>query len=318
MEAIEKASSLGFQLTAFNWPIPYTASEAKSKITGDDCKALRNWFRLWYVEAETADSAFSESDYEPEDDRDGSGESKFEEEDNTTKSKAKGKGKGKSQSSAKGKGKDKGALGRQFAEGFRPTFRDEETNKDTQRKDDGSYNTQCLSCARTGRGKQGRVTGSSMKARSFREDAAYLDCGCPADSALLELWMVKTAQTYNVPNASNNEEIKTSQTRVADKGGKVTVLSYKLGFSLLNLPYCAAAIAETSGLHIDHLLQSREARLKETVRWALEELAKARTIEGQESTELIIKLMKMLKAPGAEGADEMHMEGATGSSGTQR
>ncbi|KAI0039580.1 hypothetical protein FA95DRAFT_1612465 [Auriscalpium vulgare] len=244
MEAIEKASSLGFPLTAFNWPIPYTAGEAKSKITGDDCKALRNWFRLWYAEAEAADSAFSESDYGPEDDRDGSGESEVEEEANATKSKAKGKGKGKSQSSAKGKGKDKGA-----------------------------------------------------------------------DSALLELWMVKTAQTYNVPNASNNEEIKSSQTRVADKGGKVTVLPYKLGFSLLNLPYCAAAIAETSGLHIDHLLQPREARLKETVRWALEELANAHAIGGQESTELIIKLMKMLKAPGAEGADEMHMEAAEGAEG---
>jgi hypothetical protein len=86
----------------------------------------------------------------------------------------------------------------------------------------------------------------------------FLDCGCPVDTALLELWMTKvTAQNDSVP-------------RRTDKG----MTPARMAFTPDNLRMVEGAIMAASGLTVSQLLQPEEKRLILTIGWAMEQLGK--------------------------------------------
>jgi hypothetical protein len=88
--------------------------------------------------------------------------------------------------------------------------------------------------------------------------ADFLDCGCPIDTALLELWMTKvTAQDDSIP-------------RCTDEG----MTPAQMAFTPDNLCMVEGAITAVSGLTVSQLLQPEEKWLILTIGWAMEQLGK--------------------------------------------
>lgn len=128
-------------------------------------------------------------------------------------------------------------------------------------------NYKCLTCHSGGRGKSAPKKGGSLRGDPNQSNN-FLDCGCPENAALLELWLAKaTAGLSGVPERPPAGSKSTEGS--ADL--KVTKADFAMNPVLLEI--IAAAIELLTGLQVDDLFTRPQVRLENTVRYALEELA---------------------------------------------
>jgi hypothetical protein len=110
--------------------------------------------------------------------------------------------------------------------------------------------------------------------------ADYLnECSCPLDTALVQLWMVKTT-------ANEDPEIKELY-----ENDEIAASDYH--FNPVNLRLVRSMINSISGLTTDNMFSPRSERLEYTIEWALEELS--REYKG-ESGKLITAHLKAFTA----------------------
>jgi hypothetical protein len=114
--------------------------------------------------------------------------------------------------------------------------------------------TKCLSCSAGGRGNSMSKKGKGMKGIGLD----YLsDCGCPVDTALIELFTVKSTAGMDgvaVPDSDNE------------------VARRDFSFNPVNLTLVRAVIKKVSGHNTNTLFAPEYTRLTGTVIWAMKEI----------------------------------------------
>jgi hypothetical protein len=89
----------------------------------------------------------------------------------------------------------------------------------------------------------------------------YLDCKCPIETALVELWISKiSTQNPDVPKRGDE----------SNNGKEFAKADF--AFNPVTLRIVASAIEEASGLTTQTMFAPKLQRLKTTVRWAFKEL----------------------------------------------
>lgn len=105
----------------------------------------------------------------------------------------------------------------------------------------------CLTCAAGQRGKP------------LVYCDGFLECGCPVETAVLELWMTKITGNFaeDVPQRTDPE-----------KGDGVKGADFN--FSVQNLHMIAGAIREVSGLTPSTMFCNRQERINRTLAWIID------------------------------------------------
>jgi hypothetical protein len=88
----------------------------------------------------------------------------------------------------------------------------------------------------------------------------YLDCKCPIETALLELWISKISANYpDMPNRT-------------DSGAGKKFKPGEFALNPVTLSIIGAAIHDASGLTTETMFAPKVQRIKTTIEWAIEEL----------------------------------------------
>jgi hypothetical protein len=111
-----------------------------------------------------------------------------------------------------------------------------------------------LSCHRGGNGASAHKRGDTLKGDP---GSLFLQCQCPLDTSLTELWIVKViGDDPNVPRPDD----------------KLDTTAADFGFNPVNLWIVKAAIAKSLGLDPKTMFQPKANRLATTIKWGLAEL----------------------------------------------
>ena len=161
--------------------------------------------------------------------------------------------------------------------------------------------SKCLTCHNGGRGQSAPKKAESLRGHPDKNQN-FLDCRCPVETALLELWMAKvTARRGDIPerpveketttkkastSALKTSSSKTSSSKASSSKDGLTNADFATNPALLRV--FQSAINEVSGLTLEELFVPPEQRWIIAIRHLIGRL---RTIEDFDEGSVELKLL---------------------------